>query len=648
MPITNSRMTLEEQLLRRQSAPRATAEADALKRNLPEVERAAEEPEFQPIGRNQIEEARRILEEYREGKDALDNQIVENEEWYKLRHWDYLRRKEKNQVEPVSAWLFNCIANKHADIMDNFPQANILPREASDKAQAKILSSILPVILDNIEFEETYSTVSDYKLKNGTGVYGIFWDPTKNNGIGDINIVKADLLNLFWENGISDIQKSRNFFSVELRDNDLLEQDYPILHGKLGTDAEMTKKYRLAKEIDTSKKSLVIDWYYKKKVGTKTVLHYCKFVGDTVLFATENEREYRERGLYDHGRYPFEFDPLFRMENSATGIGYIGVGKSAQEMIDREDQAIQQNMAVNAKPRFFVRQDGGVNKEQFADMTQEIVDVSGSLGEDSVRPIVGAPISEAYINVKNAKIEELKEVTGTRDVSTGGTPSGVTAASAISALIESGSKLSRDTNKAGYRAFRRVIFVVIELLRQFYTAPRWFRILGEAGTQDFVSWSNAEIVAQKQDEMLGGGVRLPVFDIEVVPQKQSPYSKMAQNELAIQFYSAGFFTPGNADASLACLEMMDFDRKDFVMQRIAQNGTMYQMLQQMQAQLLALAQMVDDDRGTNFAASFAAQTGQGSAEAPTGSQGAAQKAGAGEDAGTQKARQRTAEATSPR
>ena len=42
--------------------------------------------------------------------------------------------------------------------------------------------------------------------------------------------------------------------------------------------------------------------------------------------------------------------------------------------------------------------------------------------------------------------------------------------------------------------------------------------------------------------------------------------------MALQFYSAGFFDPRNAQQALACMDMMDFDRKDMIMQRIARNA----------------------------------------------------------------------------
>ena len=528
------------------------------------------------IGVDQIRAASETLKKYKQGKQNLEDRIIKNEDWFKLRHWDSIETTSKSEVKPTSAWLFNCIANKHADAMDNFPSPNILPREAGDQQEAKMLSSIIPVILDQTEFEEVYDNVWDYKLKAGTGVYSVLWDQSKLNGLGDIAIRKVDLLNLFWEPGITDIQMSRNFFHVELRDNDLLEAEYPQLKGNTG-DSSTVSKYNYDDTVDTQNKSAVIDWYYKKRMNGRHVLHYCKFVGETLLFASENEAQYAERGWYDHGLYPFVFDPLFSVEGSPCGFSYIDVGKSAQEYIDRGNQAIMMNMLANAKPRHFIRNDGSVNEEEYADTGKDFVHVDGNLGQDSILPIQGKTLNDIYVQVLKDKIDELKETTGNRDISTGGTSHGVTAASAIAAMQEAGSKLSRDNSKASYRAFRKVITMVIELIRQFYDAPRSFRIIGDSGMQEFVSYSNAGIVPQAQGMEMGIdlGYRLPQFDIEVSAQKASPYSKLSQNELALQFFGAGFFNPQMADQALACIEMMDFDRKDIIMQRIMQNAMMF-------------------------------------------------------------------------
>ncbi len=674
-------ISLEKQMQRHQSAPRPSAEERAL-----QIAQQKYQSQRQPlqdfkipvkkvIDRERLHEAQAILNEYKQGKANLETKIIENEEWYKIRHWECMRKNEQDEVEPTSAWLFNSLANKHADAMDNFPSPNILPREEGDKGEATMLTSIIPVILDQCEFEQTYSDVQHYKNKGGAGVYGAFWDATKLNGLGDITIQKIDLLNLYWEPGITDIQKSRNIFHLELVDSDILEQSYPDLKGKLKKSAIDVKKYRYDDTVKTDNKSVVVDWYYKKTVNGKTILHYCKYVNDEVLFATENETEpikdelgnvikppMAETGWYEHGLYPFVFDVLYPIEGTPAGFGYIDIAKDAQAYIDRGNQAVMKNMLANAKPRYFGREDS-VNFDEFRNVNNDIVHVAGN-PNDALMPIQSSPLGSIYYEVLKGKIDELKETTGNRDISTGGTTSGVTAASAIAAMQEAGSKLSRDNNKASYRAFRKLCLMVIELIRQFYDLPRCFRILGENGTQRYVQYSNARIKPQHQGIDVGEdmGYRVPLFDIQISAQKQSPYSKMAQNEMALEFYRIGFFNPQMADQALACLEMMDFDRKDFIMQRISQNGTMYQQIIAMQQQMIALAKMVDQSRGSNIAEQLMAQFTGGApvppidgvgGKAPDDSENVEQmealggKKGTKEASNTKEARQRVAESTSP-
>lgn len=608
------------------------------------------------IGQKEIAQAQATLQEYKRGKANLERRIIENEQWYKMRHWDQIRENAGTDPYPASAWLFNSIANKHADAMDNYPEPNVLPREEGDKQEAKILSSILPVILEQNQFEQTYSDAWWYKLKTGTGVYGVFWNAKKHGGLGDVDIRKLDLLNLFWEPGISDIQQSRNLFSVELADNDLLSEQYPQLQN-LGGSALDISKYIYDDTVDTSKKTAVIDWYYKKLAGDREVLHYCKFAGGEVLYASENDPNYMERGFYDHGKYPFVFDVLFLEEGTPAGFGYIDTMKDVQLYIDKLNQLILKNALMASKKRYFIRDDGSVNEKEFADWSRDFIHVSGGgLGDDSIREMETVPLSSIYVQILQLKIDELKETSGNRDVSQGGTSAGVTAASAIAALQEAGSKLSRDMIKSAYRAFARINYLCLELIRQFYDEPRFFRILGEKGAQEFVSYDNRGLQPQAQGSAFGLelGYRVPEFDIRITSQKASPFSKISQNELAKELYSMGFFNPELVDQALVCVDMMDFEGKDTVMQKISQNGTLLQMVRQMQEQMAKMAAIIDQNYGTNalqlVAENGAAEMGRAPGRDSTGvvdtdALGAAKRTS--ESSVTESARRRTAEASSP-
>lgn len=545
------------------------------------------------IGRPQIEKATETLQKYKRGKVNLENKVIENEQWWKLRHWEYIRKKDESGIKPVSAWLFNSIANKHADAMDNYPEPNVLARALDDEDTAKRLSTILPVVLEQNNYEDVYSDTWWYKLKQGTGIKGIFWNSSKNNGLGDIDIRQCDILNLFWEPGIKDIQDSLNLFHVTLVDNSVLKDKYPDIEFK-GNPTMDVSKYIYDDDVDTTEKSVVVDWYYKKVVEDKTVLHYVKYVNDVVLYASENTDEYRDRGYYDHGLYPFVFDTLFVEEGTPCGFGYIDVMKDPQMYIDKLNQIILENAISAGRTRWLVSDSAGINDDDFKDPEKIVLHVP-NLREETIREIRAQSLDGSVTNTLANKIEELKETSGNRDFSQGSTSNGVTAASAISALMEAGSKLSRDMISSSYRSFVKECYLCIELIRQFYTLPRQFRITGEGTDYEYVTFDNSGMQMQSQgmafDTDLGD--RMPVFDIRVSASKKATYSRMAQNELAIQLFGLGIFNPQNSDQALALLEIMDFDGKEKVIQKVKDNGTMYDRMMQMQQQMVQMAAVID-------------------------------------------------------
>ena len=573
-----------------------------------------------PVDGERLREFTRVLQKYKAGKASIERRTIAAENWWKLRN----QAEERKSIEglqgfqAVSGWLHNVIVSKHADAMEAYPEPTILPREAGDRQEAGMLSKIIPVILEQNEFEKTYSDAMWQKLKTGTGVYKVWWDAEKLNGLGDIAIERVDLLNVFWEPGAADIQDSRYFFHTRLENNEELEESYPQLKGRLKNSGFQANRFVYDDAVSTEGKSTVIDVYYKRREGGRTVLHYCKYVGDVVLYATENEamlarmegREAESRGLYDHGLYPFVFDSLFPIEGSPCGYGFIDLCQNGQTQIDMMQTAFLKNTMVGSVPRYFQRVDGAINEEEFLDLNNPIIHVSGNMGQDSLRTVDYRPLSGNYIDMRTSVINELRETSGNTETSVGLVSSGVTAASAIAALQEASGKGSRDSTRASYRVYSKIIGLCIELIRQFYQLPRQFRILGRMGTEQFVAYNNQGLQPQRQYfGEIELEMRLPVFDIKVVPQKSNSYTRLSQNELALQFYQLGFFSPGQADQALACMSIMEFEGKDELMQQISFNGTLNKKLATFQQYALALTQKYEPERAGELMSSITGDAG---------------------------------------
>lgn len=567
---------------------------------------APTEPHFTP---DKVSEVLQILHEYKDGKTTVDMKATENQEWWRLRHWNVIQGKTeagKANVEVGSAWAVNSILNKHADFMDSFPKANVLAREADDEEEAQILSKILPAIEEHTDAEQVYNTAGYDFLIDGTAITAVLWDPMAHDGMGDIKKTNVDIHNVFWQPGIEDIQQSKYFFDVSVADVNDVKLQYPDIADRIGGGKQgFITEYIHDDNINHQNDIEIINCYYKKlemrpvliNIDPQTVaqhlvpreiLHMAIIIGDQCVFCSEDNPEYQD-GFYKHGKYPYVFRKCFPVKDSPCGFGYLDIMKYPQRDIDKLDQAIMKNTMMKAKPRWWVKKNADINKEAFADWNEEIVEVgSGDLGSAVQQMDVDTlpAIVETHLE---AKIDELKEISGNRDFSQGSTASGVTAASAIAALQEAGSKLSRDINKAMYRGSREEYYLEIELIRQFYTEPRTFRIDDGSGRYEYMDYSNVNIAPQDITTPEGTRHKKSIFDLEVSAEKQSPFSRASQNETAKELYQMGLFAPDNATSALVCLDMMEFEGKEKIKQQIQQNDTFMQQFQQMQQLIIQLS-----------------------------------------------------------
>ncbi len=521
----------------------------------------------QRLSAKDIEAAAERLRQYKTGKQRLDNRLYREKLWWRDR---YGKDGRAGKGASTSAWLFNSISHKHADLCDNYPVCRVLPREPGDETEAAMLSDVLPVIMKNCRFDRTYSDNAWSKLKHGMAAYGIFWDPRLENGLGDISIRRVDVMNLFWAPDVSDIQESPHVFLVTLEDTEALAARYgipPEAGQRLSLDGNVpeTGGSYVGGEGSYGDKTAVVDWYYKTTAPDgREVLHYAKFTGGVLLYASQNDPDYAERGWYDHGKYPFVLDVLYPEEGTPEGYGVLAIGRNPQGYIDELDGHLLEYANWASRVRYWAKRSLGVNERDFLDPDKRIIEVEGDIDEEKLRQITLSPMDSALSELRRMKIEELKETTGVRDVALGGTSGGVTSAAAITALQEAGSKTSRDCITGTYQAYVEVVYQVIELIRQFYDGERTFRITGkqeDGSAWRYLTYSNAGLA----DRPLGTGsdgemrYRRPVFDIDVLPERQNPQDRLSRNELMLRLYESGMLDGGRETAALRALSGMDFD-----------------------------------------------------------------------------------------
>lgn len=574
-----------ENLIKKKPSERGAFTGDAVSPSVPPVAR--------PVDEKRITKWNAVLRSYKNRRAAIDEKIRSNEDFWRMRQW-----KNSENGTPSTAWLFTCIQGKLADVMDSYPTANFRPRQQDDVEEAKRLTAVVPVIVAQNNFEMTYREVSEYTLKNGTGVYHIFFDGKKHHGLGDVSIEKQDVLRIYWEPGITDLQDSSYVFTVELVDKDLLFSRYPFAKDTVRGNVIKPSEFITDENTDETNKALVVDAYYKREVNGRALLHYCKYADTTCLESTENDPERYPNGLYDHGMYPFVVQNLYHIESSLYGTGMVDIGADAQLQIDLMNRAVVENTLMGAKPRFLTSLDADVAEAQIADWTRTFIQVP-SISEYNTIPMNTTPLQGNYLQFIQSKIDELKQVTSNQDVNNGNAPSGITAASAIAALQETSGKDSRFINKSFYNSYSLVMKQVVELIRQFYDIPRYFRVVPDQAlgmSEDFVEYDNSGLKGVPQTTADGAlvGYRIPEFDVEITAEKANPYRKIEQNELALSFFKLGFFNPQMSDQAIATLNMMDFSHKQDVIDTVKKNGTLSDMLMTYQQLCLSMAQRYGD------------------------------------------------------
>lgn len=481
---------------------------------------------------------------YKQSKRALEERL-EGEH----RLW----REKYESASGSSAWMFNSIVSKHADVMDNLPQCACLPREECDTADAELLSKILPIITDRCNFEEIYSKNSWEKIKYGTAMYGVFWNKILEDGLGDIDIRALRVEDVFWEPGVNDIQDSKHLFICGVWDIDILKHTYPELnYSEHRAQIESLGSKLYGGRIDTQSKCVVVDHYYKTINETgRVVLHLDKICGDVLLYSSENDPACKS-GWYTHAKYPVVVDVLYPEEEGICGFGVISVVKNTQAHIDRIDDNLLRYADWSSRARFWAKKSLGVNENDFRDLSRCIVEVEGDIDEEKLKQIKMSDIDESIIMLRGLKIEELKEITGTREFSQGGTVDGVIAASAIRMLRETGDKFSRDGIEGSCRAYESIINLTIELIRQFYRLPRYFRIKGDCGENKFLCFKG---IRRETSELS----RRPHFDLEISTIKRSASHVETMNSFAKELFDSGAFKPENIQQTLIMLELMSFD-----------------------------------------------------------------------------------------
>jgi hypothetical protein len=490
---------------------------------------------------------------------ALRERFKRNDLFFQQRHWELTgRRSEATRagLTPVTPVLFSTIDSLHADIMDAYPDVVVLGETADDAQKAAVMTDLLRYIRSRRRYRRVWRDWSLSLLVHGTAVQEVYWDKTLLGGLGDINVQHLSVRNFLWDPIVEDIEDSEAVFKICFKPAQWVADRYPDAPAPSAGPYGREAFYNDVRFADPAERPVMITemwWKQFERPGDglppQPAVYMARFAGGRLL------ERFTDETVYAHGRYPFVVTSLVPIEGQAWGLGIPDLYGDMQSTVDRLDQILLENAELSSRVKLLVNHSAQIDENELSDWSASLIH-GERIDEGAVRWFQPKPLSPHTMALMQAKMSALKEESGQNAFVRGEGGKAVTAASAIMALQEAGSKRSRNIIGKLYDAAADVADMMIRLIAEGYTERRTFLIAGDAA-QRSVSAADTRR-AGKDDEPIE-------FSVSVHVEKQVPYRAVYHDERIMQLVNIGAISPR------AAVELMDFERRDEVLAAIARD-----------------------------------------------------------------------------
>ena len=514
-----------------------------------------------------------LYDEYKTAyKDEWDR-LTANEKMYHGDHWSDTG-SGSNEPQPVMPIIFSTVENIQADLMDEYPEAVITPESSNDEKIGKILTRVVAQNHDACDYLYEYNDLIHDLFVGGYMIQEVGWDPNLNYGFGGAYIRCVSNKNIMFDPLCANIQDGRAVFKIERLPTSWFKQHYPDYadHFSGGSDLVPDDHFSFGTEIESKETNYMIlleAWIRTYDAENhKYSVHMLQIAGGQLL---ENSYIEKPEGYFMHGMYPFVCTPLYKIKGSPFGYGIVDMFKNPQQYSDKINQILLKNALTAGTNRILV-QKGSADLDEIRDFSKQIIEVSniGGITWFQDRPLP-AFLMNYMINMQNG----IKEEAGSNDFSRGNTTGGVTAASAITALMDASSKRSRKEAQVIHNGFAQAVRMELEVEREFETETRTVEItvMGEK--------QSLSVHEGFFKDVQNGYDKLPVeFRVSIKPARESRFTKLSNNELILQIMT---MYQGRTINPAILMEAMDFEGKDIVLEKL--KASQQQSIEALQGQL---------------------------------------------------------------
>jgi len=487
------------------------------------------------------------------------------------------RRKDKRtlQLQTLKSTFNNCVA----DQMDNMPEALMLPETKEFETVAEDLTDIVRFIMARNNYESIHRRRVEDCFCTGTAVTQVSWEPTMDDGKGNIAVFRWPIEAFLWDPAADTIQDARAVFKVSWHPMSWYEQHYPEESAHIGADYNEYSSLGVPPSQDETRpadeeRAMLIEYWYRlyDADAKRYTINVAYLAGGALLDEAKD--------LYSHGLYPFVLDVYTPIEGIPVGEGLIQECAPMMRYVNRYASYIDMNLRMASKGRLLVDRNAGLDKEALLDWESDVIE-GDRIDPSALQWMQTQPFTGAATQQMLQMQTDIKQDSGQNQFTRGETAGGVTAASAISALQEAGGKITRLRTNVLNQGYKAIVEQVMWLISQFYDKNRLMMVTGREHTQQ------QRQVSADPERLFGkpkkGHMPPPPYTVQVQVQRRNPLRQQAQNELFMQAYSMAM--QGGAQFPLYVLfELLHVDGKERILPVLKEHDQIYQQMQELAAQ----------------------------------------------------------------
>jgi hypothetical protein len=562
---------MEQQAMQQQQA--AVEEELARKEQSLQQVAALEEQQIPLSPEEEQKIVAKVWEDYRYARMAKEDQHAKwkkYEDYYKNDQWKG-KKVDPKRIKPTINYAFSTVESLMPYLTANQPDPIVLPTHPDDEDTAADLTKIVKIILQKNGMDEALQLAERARLKFGTSIWKVFFDPTKYNGLGDIAFEVVDPMDFYIDpNCVRDLQTADYCMTVTRRSVSYLQNRYPDKANEIQADQDANSMFEYGdpdaqNDVRATQATVIEYWTKRPEDGLVRIV----VAGHTLLRFQPN--------FYQHGRYPFTVCRDYPLQKSFWGMGEIEQLESLQDILNKLLQIVVENVALANGQLLVDKNLSGIkNIKAVSDqlwkpgLTIPVDDVN------SIKKLDGVVAPAWVINLIEMIQSAIELVTGVSPVYMGNAPGSVTAASGILALQEQATARVRLKLQEQGRLIERLTKFIIDYAVEFYTEDRYFRYLDKNREPQWIQFNGQDL--QQQNSF--GEDFTPEFDVTVNVGYDTPMSRAYIEQQAQQLFQMGIID------GLEVMKTMNFPLKEEIIARLQQK-------QQVMGQLGALPQGVE-------------------------------------------------------